>query len=295
MRVLVTGKNGQVGRCLMDQGESYGFAMFGMSSAELDITNIRNVDSVISQIKPDLVINAAAYTAVDKAETDKKSAYAVNETGPKILAAACKKLDIPLFHISTDYVFDGESDIPYKETDSVNPTSIYGRSKLMGELAVRNTLSKFIILRTSWVFSEHGGNFVKTMVRMARERDRLDVVSDQFGGPSSAHGVAAALLKIAAQLEQTNAISWGIYHYCQKPYVSWHQFAQEIIERATKMGLVDHPVEIAPIPSSQFLTSVKRPENSSLKTDKLERCFNVSGGQWSLDLEMVLESIKGVG
>ena len=291
MRILVTGKNGQVGRCLMDQGKSYGFNMFGMSSTELDITNIRNVDSVISQIKPDLVINAAAYTAVDKAETDMKSAYAVNETGPKLLAATCKKLNIPLFHISTDYVFDGKSEIPYKETDTVNPTSVYGRSKLMGELAVRNTLSKFIILRTSWVFSEHGNNFLKTMVRLAKERDRLTVVADQFGGPSSARGIAEALLTIAAQYETTGSVAWGTYHYCQKPYVSWHQFAQAIIERATEMGLVDHPVEVAPIPSSEFPTPVTRPANSRLDTTKYESNFSISSSPWSDELSRVLESL----
>ena len=292
MRILVTGKNGQVGRCLMDQGESYGFNMFGMSSAELDITNIRNVDSVVSQIKPDLVINAAAYTAVDKAETDMETAYSVNETGPKLLAAACKKLDIPLFHISTDYVFDGESAIPYKETDAVNPTSVYGRSKLMGELAVRNTLSKFIILRTSWVFSEHGGNFVKTMVRLAKDRDRLTVVADQFGGPTSARGIAQALLTIAVQYEKAGAVAWGAYHYCQKPYVSWHQFAEAIIERATEMGLVDHPVEVAPIPSSEFPTPVTRPANSRLDTTRLTSHFPIVDSYWGLDLIDVIASLN---
>jgi dTDP-4-dehydrorhamnose reductase len=288
MRILVTGKNGQVGRCLMDQGDSYGFNLFGMSSTELDITNIRNVDSVISQIKPDLVINAAAYTAVDKAETDMKSAYAVNETGPKILAAACNKLDIPLFHISTDYVFDGESEIPYKETDIVNPTSVYGRSKLMGELAVRNTLHKYIILRTSWVFSEYGNNFVKTMVRLAKDRERLTVVSDQFGGPSSARGIAQTLLTIAAQYKKTGAAAWGTYHYCQMPYVSWHQFAQAIIELATDMGLVVHPVEVAPIPSSEFSTPVTRPVNSRLDTTKLNNSFHLNDSAWAEDVQAVL-------
>jgi dTDP-4-dehydrorhamnose reductase len=292
MRILVTGKNGQVGRCLMDQGDNYGFTMFGMSSAELDITNISNVNSVISQIKPDLVINAAAYTAVDKAETDMKSAYAVNETGPKLLASACKKHDIPLFHISTDYVFDGKSNSPYRETDSVNPTSVYGRSKLMGELAVRNTMSKFIILRTSWVFSEHGENFVKTMVRLARERDRLTVVSDQFGGPSSAHCIAAALLEIAAQLRGANTFSWGVYHYCQQPYVSWHQFAQAIVECSTKIGLIEHAVEVVPIPSIEFPTLVTRPLNSRLDVGKFEGAFKSIKIGWEYELECTLNKLR---
>ena len=292
MKILVTGKNGQVGRSLMDQGESYGFTMFGMSSAELDITNIRNVDSVISQIKPDLVINAAAYTAVDKAETDMKTAYAVNETGPKILAAACKKLDIPLFHISTDYVFDGKLEKPYKETDTVNPISVYGRSKLLGELTVRNFHSKHIILRTSWVFSEYGNNFLKTMLRLAKERDRLTVVSDQFGGPTSARGIAAALLEIADQFEKTGTVAWGTYHYCQKPYVSWYQFAEAIIEHSIKMGLVHHPVEVTPIPSSEFPTPVARPLNSKLDRDKFNTHFGLPETSWLNEIQPVLLNLE---
>jgi dTDP-4-dehydrorhamnose reductase len=292
MRILVTGKNGQVGRCLMDQGDSYGFTMYGMSSSELDITNIRNVDSVISQIKPDLVINAAAYTAVDKAETDMKSAYAVNETGPKILAAACKKLGIPLFHISTDYVFDGESETPYKETDSLNPTSVYGRSKLMGELAVRNTLHNYIILRTSWVFSEYGNNFVKTMLRLGSERDELSVVDDQIGGPTSAMGIAKTLLKIAKQYEFGAQVQWGVYHYCGAPYVSWFGFAEEIFGEGDRLSLLEASPELRKVLSVEYSTPVKRPANSRLSTKKITENFGILPDDWQEALKKVYNKLK---
>ncbi|NRP26523.1 dTDP-4-dehydrorhamnose reductase [Marinobacterium sp. xm-d-420] len=276
----------------MDQGDSYGFNMHGMSSSELDITNIRNVDSVISQIKPDLVINAAAYTAVDKAETDMKSAYAVNETGPKLLAATCKKLDIPLFHISTDYVFDGESEIPYKETDTVNPTSVYGRSKLMGELAVRNTLSKHIILRTSWVFSEHGNNFVKTMLRLGFERDELSVVGDQVGGPTSANGIATTLLKIAKQYEFRAQVQWGVYHYCGAPYVSWFGFAEEIFGECVRLSLLESSPELRKVFSVEYPTTVKRPANSRLSTIKITNNFGIHPDDWQETLINVFNKLK---
>ena len=291
MRVLVTGKNGQVGRCLMDQGDSYGFNMFGMSSTELDITNIRNVDSVISQIKPDLVINAAAYTAVDKAETDMKAAYAVNETGPKLIAAICKKLDIPMFHISTDYVFDGKSKIPYKETDIVNPTSVYGRSKFMGELAVRNTLSKFIILRTSWVFSEYGANFVKTMLRLGSEREELSIVGDQYGGPTSAHSIAASLLQIAKQYEEQKVINWGVYHFSSDQYCSWYEFAQEIFIAAARTNNSIKSPKLNQITTADYPTPAIRPKNSCLNIEKIKTIFGLDGCDWRAALMNTIPKI----
>jgi len=291
MRILVTGGQGQVGNALSDQGKKLGLDLIVLNRSELDITNIRNVDAVFSKLKPDLVINAAAYTAVDKAESDSAQAYAINELGPKLLANACKRLDIPLLHISTDYVFDGLSMAPYEESDLPNPQSVYGRSKLMGEIAVSNILSKHIILRTSWVFGMQGNNFVKTIVHLAKERDRLTVVADQFGGPTSAQAIARTLLKIAVEYENTGAVVWGTYHFCQKPYVSWHQFAEVIIERAIELGLVGHKIEVEPIPSSSFPTPVKRPTSSRLNTTKLESYFGIPNENWIEGLNQVLKNI----
>jgi len=185
-------------------------------------------------------------------------------------------------------VFDGTKDSPYVETDPVNPIAVYAKSKEAGERALRERLDRYIILRTSWVFGLQGNNFVKTMVRLAKDRDRLTVVADQFGGPSSARGIAQALLTIAAQYQSGSTVAWGTYHYCQKPYVSWHEFAQAVVARAIEIGLVDHPVEVAPIPSSEFPTPVVRPKNSRLKTEKLTTAFSIEKTKWITELDYLL-------
>lgn len=291
MRILVTGKDGQVGRCLMVQGAETGFEMFGFSSSELNITNIRNVDAVFSQVKPDLVINAAAYTAVDKAENDQVAAYAVNELGPKILANKTKRMGIPLFHISTDYVFDGERDLPYVETDSPNPQSVYGRSKLMGEEAVKAGNPKNIILRTSWVFSEYGNNFVKTMLRIGSQNEILKIVNDQIGCPTSAHSIADVLLRFAKKVEEEGGLNWGVYHHGQLPLVSWYDFSLKIFEikKAIKSS-VSSP-ELLPIPSSSYPQVALRPKNSTLNSAKLNEYLGCVQGLWLEDLQKVLDKL----
>lgn len=291
MRILVTGKNGQVGSALMQLGAVHGFEMYGMSSIELDITNIRNLDAVVYQIKPDLIINAAAYTAVDNAESEKQTAYSINETGPKLLALACKKLNIPLFHISTDYVFDGNHESPYTEEDLVNPVSVYGRSKLMGELAVKNTIHNYIVLRTAWVFSISGSNFVKTMLRVGATRDELSVVGDQIGGPTSAKGIATALLNIAARYESGASVQWGVYHYSGSPYVSWYDFAKEIFANAEAAGLLGHVPQLNKITSSEYPTPVKRPSNSCLSMSKIQSNFQIAPDDWRLALNDVINEL----
>jgi dTDP-4-dehydrorhamnose reductase len=292
MRILVAGGQGQVGSALAQLGAEQGLDLVALGRIELDITDAASIDTAFARYTPDLLINAAAYTAVDKAESEPDLAYAINETATALLADACAKSDIPMLHISTDYVFDGSRNGLYNEGDPVNPLAVYAKSKEAGERALRERVERHIILRTSWVFGIQGNNFVKTMVRLAKDRDRLTVVADQFGGPSSARGIAAALLTIAAQFEQKGEVTWGTYHYCQQPYVSWHQFAQAIIERATEKGLVDHPVEVAPIPSSEFPTPVTRPSNSRLSTDKLFRHFNLERPSWEQDIELVLEYLQ---
>ena len=288
MRILVAGKDGQVGRCLMEQGADLGFEMFGFSSGELNITNIRNVDAVFSQLKPDLVINAAAYTSVDKAESDQAVAFAVNELGPKILALQTNRLGIPLFHISTDYVFDGESDRPYTETDSPNPQSVYGRSKLMGEEAVTVANPKNIILRTSWVFSEYGNNFVKTMVRIGEQNKVLKIVNDQIGSPTSAQSIANVLLAFAKKVEEEGGLNWGIYHHGQLPLVSWYDFARKIFEiKKTVTKSVTSP-EILSITSRDYPQVALRPKNSTLNSAKLNEYLGCVQGLWLEDLQKVL-------
>lgn len=289
MCILVTGGQGQVGTALYLEGAKLGLDLIALNRSELDITNIRNIDAIFSQFRPDIVMNAAAYTAVDKAESDSVQAYAINELGPKLLANACKRLDIPLFHISTDYVFDGLSNSPYKETDLPNPQSIYGRSKLMGEIAVSNILPKHIILRTSWVFGIHGNNFVKTIVRLAKDRDRLTVVSDQVGGPTSAQAVASALLTIASLYKSSGEIKWGTYHYSQKPYVNRYQFAQAILKRAAEIGLKDYSGKITPVSSKELPRPAHRPLNSRLDTTKLTSNFKIKDRSWIDYLDPILQ------
>ena len=291
MRILVAGGQGQVGSALAQQGLEQSLDLIALSRQNLDITSAESIAAVFNEYEPDLLINAAAYTAVDKAESEPELAYAINETATALLADACAERGIPMLHISTDYVFDGTKDSPYVETDAVNPIAVYAKSKEAGERALRERLERHIILRTSWVFGVQGNNFVKTMVRLAKDRDRLTVVADQFGGPSSARGIAEALLTIAAQYQSGSSIAWGTYHYCQKPYVSWHQFAEAIVARAIEKGLVDHAVELVPIPSSEFPTPVLRPKNSRLCTDKICKSLCVNQSDWDSDLDIVLENL----
>lgn len=292
MRILVAGGQGQVGSALATLGAEEGLDLVALGRSELDITDATSIAAVFDKYKPGILINAAAYTAVDKAESESELAYTINETATALLADACTVANIPMLHISTDYVFDGSKEGLYTEADPVNPLAVYAKSKEAGERALRERVERHIILRTSWVFGVQGNNFVKTMVRLAKDRDRLTVVADQSGGPSSARGIASVLLAIAVQYETEGDVAWGTYHYCQKPYVSWYQFAQVIIERATNMGLVDYPVEVDPIQSSEFPTPVTRPLNSRLDVSKYESYFKQLTTDWGDDLNRVLENLK---
>jgi dTDP-4-dehydrorhamnose reductase len=291
MRILVAGGQGQVGSTLAQQGLEQNLDLIALGRQELDITSTESIAAVFAEHEPDLLINAAAYAAVDKAESEPELAYAVNDSATALLADACAERDIPMLHISTDYVFDGTKGSPYVESDPVNPIAVYAKSKEAGERALRARLERHIIFRTSWVFGLQGNNFVKTMVRLAKDRDRLTVVADQFGGPSSARGIAEALLTIAARYQSGSSIAWGTYHYCQRPYVSWHQFAEAIVACAISIGLVDHDVEVAPISSSEFPTPVVRPANSKLSCRKLEEGFGVAESEWGPDVAAVLEAL----
>jgi len=292
MRIVIAGGRGQVGSDLGQKGKEQGLDLVALDRSDLDITHAASIAAAFEKYKPELLINAAAYTAVDKAESEAELAYAINETGTALLADACAAANIPMLHISTDYVFDGSKEGLYTEDDPVSPLGVYAKSKEAGERALRERVECHVILRTSWVFGVQGNNFVKTMVRLAKDRDRLTVVADQFGGPSSARGIAEALLTIAVQYEKTGAVAWGTYHYCQRPYMSWHQFAQAIVERAIEMGLVDHPVEVSPIPSSEFPTPVTRPANSRLDTTALRLAFDIEDSEWAPEVDRVLESLR---
>ncbi len=293
MKILITGAKGQVGTELVTEAKQRGHDVYGFGSRELDISNLEQVNTIVRNIKPNVIINAAAYTAVDNAETEHEQAYAVNSLGSKNLAISCKELDIPLMHISTDYIYDGEKPSPYLESDPPNPTGIYGASKLEGDQKIEQIWPKHIILRVSWVFGNHGNNFVKTMLRLAEQRDELSIVDDQFGAPTSAKAISTCLLDIleAKQFNQPQ-YPWGVYNFQSDPGVSWYNFAQEIFQQAKESGLINKTMQLNPIPSSEFPTPVKRPANSKLDGHKLLKSLHLKPADWKSDLNNMLTNIK---
>lgn len=240
-----------------------------MTHADLDITDAAAVARTLGRIRPDCIINAAAYTAVDQAEREPDAAMAVNESGAGHLARAACDVGARLVHISTDYVFDGAAGRPYAEADTGNPLNAYGRSKLMGEHALRHTCPSSLVLRTSWLYSEYGGNFVKTMLRLARaagpDAQALGVVDDQFGCPTYAGDLADAVIRLA----RPDAAP-GVYHYCGADAVSWHQFAQAIFDCAARLDAGFRPPRLAAIPASDYAALAKRPAYSVLSCEKIE-------------------------
>jgi len=288
VRLLVTGASGQLGRELVRRGDHH--ELMAVAHDQLDITDPDAVLRYCASFRPDAVINAAAYTAVDRAESDVEAAFAVNRNGPANLARACRQLDIPLIHISTDYVFDGMKTGSYVESDPVAPLGVYGASKLAGERAVEQYAPKRIILRTSWVFSAHGNNFVKTMLRLGVEREVLGVVADQHGCPSSAGELARA---IYAMLDtDLNDDVWGIYHVCQPAPTTWFAFAKAVFSEAAKLGIALKVSSVNPIATSDYPTPAKRPVNSVMDCRKFETTFDFNILPWNDSLPEVVCELK---
>ena len=285
MKIVLTGANGQVGREIVLRAAHRSVLAF--SRSELDITDVRTVESKLTDCGADLVINAAAYTAVDRAEQETEQAYAVNRDGVSHLAVTCARLNIPLLHISTDYVFDGSKSGAYLEDDPIAPLGVYGASKWQGEQVVRNILEQHIILRVSWVFGAYGHNFVKTMLRLARERDELRVVDDQCGCPTYAGAIAAVLLNVADRISDGDKAFWGTYHFCGSPATTWHGFAKAIVEQArTRENLKTRL--IVPIATADYPTPAARPANSVLDCTKLRKRFGIESTPWRQGLEAML-------
>jgi len=291
VKVLITGSAGQVGSELVKLAPA-DFEVVGYNSSELDITNAQQVQQIVAEQAPALIINAAAYTAVDKAESDAERAYAVNETGVKNLAEAALAIGISVFHISTDYVFDGTAAEPYKETDPVGPTGVYGASKLAGEQALANSGVKHIILRTSWVFGAEGNNFVKTMLRLGKERDTLGVVADQHGCPTSAASIANVLWQLAQKFTEVGELPWGIYHFSNAPATTWHGFACEIFKQAVEAGFLERAPVVNPIKTSDYPTPAKRPAWSVMNCSNLVNLLGSAVPGWQQELSAVLHQLK---
>lgn len=292
MRILLTGKNGQLGRCFADLLVAVGdqHQLFAFGSAELDISNEEQVAQLMAEVAPDIIVNAAAYTAVDKAESEPELAYVVNEQGPKHLAQQAAALGIPLIHVSTDYVFDGNGIRPYLPSDATNPQGVYGASKLAGEQAISANLEQHIILRTAWIFSEYGNNFVKTMVRLAKERDALSVVADQYGCPTYAGDLARAIMQLCDQYAAGESLAWGVYHYCGDTPTSWHGFARAIFALAKEQGLLASVPKLTAISTEQYPTPAKRPSYSVLNFDSLYK-LSALPSNWLDSLSIVLRKI----
>jgi dTDP-4-dehydrorhamnose reductase len=258
--------------------------------AQTDIADSGSIDAAFREARPDVVVNAAAYTKVDKAESERDEAFRINATGAGLVAAACAAADVPLIHISTDYVFDGAKPTPYVESDPTAPLGVYGASKLAGETAVRSGHKKHVILRTSWVYGTYGANFLKTVLRLAGERDELRIVADQRGSPTNTRDLADAIFKLTPRLIADGG-HWGTYHFTGDGETTWCQFADEILTaRAAWVG--KRPV-LTPITTAEYPTPARRPANSVLDNALFRTTFQVSARPWQLSVKDAVDALLG--
>jgi dTDP-4-dehydrorhamnose reductase len=288
-RIVVIGRTGQVAKALGQVPLPEGSTLLTLGRDRLELTRPETFKAVLEPLAPDLLLNAAAYTAVDRAEAEEELATAVNGRAPEVLAQIAADLGVPFLHISTDYVFDGASEGPWSEGDAPNPINAYGRSKLVGERAVLDSPARAVILRTSWVFGANGRNFVKSMLRIGAERDEVAVVSDQFGGPTAAADIAETLLRIARRLlDGTPGGGLGLYHYSGAPDVSWSEFADEIFARAH--WLPRRP-SVRRIGSDQYAAAARRPACSALDCTKIKRDYGIDRPDWRQALARTLAEL----
>lgn len=292
MKLLVLGTKGQLGMCLSDQLRNTEYEVVYTTRAEIDISDFVSLDQILRKIAPDIVVNTIAYTEVDKAEAEPEKAGLVNHLAVAKIAAICTDIGAVLIHISTDYVFDGTANTPYKEEDPANPQGVYGKTKLRGDLAIIQSGCKYMIIRTSWVFSEYGKNFMKTMLRLGAERDELNIVADQIGCPTYGQDIAKTIVSIIPNLD-INSMNSGIYHYCGEQSCSWFEFAEAIFDRATKAGFKT-PVLLKPIKTSDYQTPASRPIYSVLDCSKTLSEFGISPSDWREGIQQVLSKIKNV-
>ena len=281
IKALVTGGNGQLAQSLKDvvnhQDE---LDVDFQDLPDLDITNKQQLESYFSNNELDYCINCAAYTAVDLAEEQSDLAYAVNAEGPKYLAEVCQKHQVTLIHISTDFVFDGQKRIPYLETDAPNPLSVYGASKLQGERSIQETTEAYFIVRTSWLYSEYGKNFIKTMLSLSETLNEISVVSDQIGSPT----YAGDLAEVLTQIVLSSSTNYGVYHYSNSGTISWYDFAVEIFKQFGKT------IEVKPIKTKDYSTAAKRPKCSVLDTTKIKNNFNCTINDWQTSLNKITKN-----
>jgi len=287
-RILLTGADGQLGQelqqTLMPLGE-----VVALTRQELDLSQDEQIRQLVQQVRPSMIVNSAAYTAVDKAESEVDLAQAVNGTAPTILAEEAEKIGALLLHVSTDYVFDGQKNTPYLESDSTHPLSSYGKSKLAGEIGIQQVTDNYLILRTAWVYGAYGkGNFVKTMLRLGKDREELRVVADQVGSPSWAKDIAEAI----AQLLQTDAT--GIYHFTNSGVASWYDFAIAIFEEARALGFPLKVQRVIPITTADYPTPATRPAYSVLSGKKITDTLGDYPPYWRDSLRKMLKQLQDI-
>ena len=293
MRVLVAGREGQVARALMARLGADGHQVTALEPPALDITSAASIAAAMAAAQPDLVVNAAAYTAVDRAEDQVEVAFAVNRDGAGLLAAAAAAAGVPFVHFSTDYVFDGAKGAPYVETDPINPLGVYGRSKAEGERAALAANPRSVVLRTAWVCSADGANFVKTMLRLAAERDELRIVADQHGAPTFAADLAEAVAVMAPRLLAAKAgdPAFGLFHLSGQPHTTWHGFTAEILAQAALRG---HALpRLTPIATSDYPTRAVRPPDGRMDCEKIARVHEITASDWRVSLGRCLDVLVG--
>lgn len=296
MKVLITGKGGQLAWEL-ESLVPKNVQLLSCSAQELDITDIKQVNQVIEKFQPDLVINAAAYTAVDKAETDTETAYAVNDLGSEYIALACKKVSAKLIHVSTDFVFDGTKTTPYQTNDAVNPINVYGASKLAGDIKVNAILGhQATIIRTAWVYSVNGNNFVKTMLRLMAEKEQLGIVYDQVGTPTWAKGLATMIWALVGQSPESTQTSTSneaqVLHWTDAGVCSWYDFAVAIQELAIEKSMLNNAIQVRPIPASAYPTPATRPSFSVIDKSTAEKISGINTNHWRQQLSEMMDELK---
>ena len=291
MKILVLGCKGQLGQCLNDQLAISEHEVVYISREQIDIVEFEVTKAQILKVSPYIVINATAYTAVDMAEEEHEAAYLINHRAVANIASICNQLDSWLIHISTDYVFDGNSEVPYKEDNPTNPQGIYGDSKLKGEVAIEASGCKYLIIRTAWVYSEYGNNFLKTMLRLGADRDELSIVGDQIGCPTYAQDIAKSIVCILSLLDSKGSSS-GIYHYCGDKPCSWYDFARAIFLEAEVQGLKT-PSNVKSIMTADYPTPAIRPAYSVLDCSKIESCFKVTRSNWLEGIKIAIDRLQG--
>ena len=291
MKILILGCKGQLGLCLKDQLAFEEYEVFYTSRDQIDISNLEVTKDKILQICPDVIVNASAFTAVDQAEEKKEAADWINNIAVANIASICNEINCWLIHISSDYVFDGNSHFAYKEKDKPNPKSIYGQTKLDGDIAIQQSGCKFIIIRTAWVYSEYGNNFLKTMLSLGLERDELSIVSDQIGCPTYAQDIAKVIISIFKHLHKKADII-GIYNYAGSYGCSWAEFAEDIFNEAIKKTIIRNKPKIIKIKTFEFPTLAKRPMRSELDCSKIKEVFKINPSDYKRGIFLALEAYK---